>query len=712
MSKKKRNKSGNPGTGSVHTLAGIRPVASVAQSSYSTSGSSSDPWASFISSRSFEWLLLAIASTISYWILTSRLVGVNVSVLIDEYSYVIDAHYRSLGEASYPNHLFQLLYSTTKLCGTEFYSCTRSLNAIFVIGGAIFLYFLAKYVSSNKWLAFAIGLGAILGSYGTYTSYFMPEAIFNFPMIVFFWAVIRYSKTDNLLAWAGFGLILGIASLAKPHAFFVLPAVIIYILLIQRASKERYLLGTLFKSGVFLASFFASKFLFGFLISGERGLSVLGKYASIPQAGGLATEAIVKNSGLNVIGTSWGQTLMVTMIIGVALPVAVHAILSGFRRRDSLIFDNHSAGTLIGLSLLNMMAVSAIFEAWGNLDVWMHTRYYSYLIPLSAIVLLEAYSRSHIESRTLLKKSVVATFLGIATVALFTAAIPYGANWIDAPDFKFHIDNLVLSSTLILVSIALAIWWLWDSKTPMLIAIFVSVFSSVLSGTHISNFLVTNFGQDSTHDQLGRVLRNFLPQEELDRTVLIGDNQTLLERALFVAKTGEAQMINSGEEEIAIETLDPEARWVVKVGEANVSGLPEALITGNGYSIYSLKGNDSPVPRNNNFVSLSNPCANPANTGWSCGSNALISFEREIPAFGEIDLIIEVSEEASAGEVDLILGESSLTGTFPKGVYSITLNFSNTGPEAGLMIRSKNLSESDEGDESRFIRIVSINFEE
>jgi hypothetical protein len=176
--------------------------------------------------------------------------------------------------------------------------------------------------------------------------------------------------------------------------------------------------------------------------------------------------------------------------------------------------------------------------------------------------------------------------------------------------------------------------------------------------------------------------------------------------------TGEAQMINSGEEEIAIETLDPEARWVVKVGEANVSGLPEALITGNGYSIYSLKGNDSPVPRNNNFVSLSNPCANPANTGWSCGSNALISFEREIPAFGEIDLIIEVSEEASAGEVDLILGESSLTGTFPKGVYSITLNFSNTGPEAGLMIRSKNLSESDEGDESRFIRIVSINFEE
>jgi phosphoglycerol transferase len=650
-----------------------------------------------------------VASVVSYWILTTRLVGVNVSVLVDEYSYVIDAHYRSLGEASYPNHLFQLVYSSTKLCGAEFYSCARSLNAVFVIGGALFLYFIAKSISNKKWLASAVALGAVFGSYGTYTAYFMPEAIFNFPMIVFYWAVIRFSSAENLLAWAGFGLMLGIASLAKPHAFFVIPAVIIYILLLQRATKERYFLGALLKSGTLVALFFASKFVFGFLISGERGLSVLGKYASLPQAGGLATEAIAKNSGLNVIGTSWGQTLMITMIIGVALPVAVHAILNSLRRRDSIVFKDFSAGTLIGLSLLNMMAVSAIFEAWGNLDIWMHTRYYSYLIPLSAIVLLEAYSRARPESKPLLKRLVVAIFMPVATVALITAAIPYGANWIDAPDFKFHIDNLVISSILMLVSIGLAIWWLWDGKTPMLVAALISLLASVLSGSYISNFLVASFGQDSSFDQLGRVLRNYLPQEELDKTLLIGENQTLLERALFIAMTGKAQMVNSGEEEIAIETLDPEARWLVKVGEANVSGLPEALITGTGYSIYSLKADNSLDPRNNDFGSIANPCTNPANTGWSCGSDALISLERSVPAFGEIDLIIDVSEEAATGELDMVLGESSLTGTFPKGIYSITLKFSNSAPESDLIIRSKNSIESDESGESKFVRVVSVN---
>jgi hypothetical protein len=38
-----------------------------------------------------------------------------------------------------------------------------------------------------------------------------------------------------------------------------------------------------------------------------------------------------------------------------------------------------------------MMAVSALFEAWMDLLTWMHTRYYSYLIPLFVIVLIEAF---------------------------------------------------------------------------------------------------------------------------------------------------------------------------------------------------------------------------------------------------------------------------------------------------------------------------------
>ena len=705
MGKKKRNKAGQvSGSGAVATE--IRQVAGSRPQGFSVSEESKP---SFFSSQYFEWLTLAFASVVSYWILTTRLIGVNVSVLIDEYLYVLDSHYKSLSEAAYPNHLFQLVYRATKECGPEFYSCARSLNAVFVIGGAVFLYLLAKHISGKKWLGAAVGVAAILGSYGTYAAYFMPEAIFNFPMIVFFWALIRFGKTDNLLAWLGFGLIIGIASLAKPHAFFVLPAVVIFTILLQRGTKDKYLLHALLKAGSILASFFTTKFLFGFVISGDRGLSVLGNYASLPQAGGLATEALVKNNGLSVIGTSWGQTLMITMIVGVALAVAVHGVLTVLAKNPAGVFMDYSARALIGLSLLNMMAVSAIFEAWGNLDIWMHTRYYSYLIPLSIIVLVEAYARSSAPSKPLLKKIVVAVFLVVATVALVTAAMPYGANWIDAPDFKFHIDNIVISSILIVISILLAIWWIWDTKIPMLIAIIVSVFAAVISGSYISNFLTISFGKDSTYDQLGRVLRDYLPQVELDKTVLIGDNSTLMERALYGALTGEAKIIRSSEEAIDVKTLDPEIRWVVTVGEANITGLPQAVITGPVYSFYSLKSDNSLTPRNNVFASMTALCIDPANTGWSCGGDTLVSFTSPVTAFGEIDLIFDVSEQAAASELEFVLGDAVLTGTFPKGVYSLTLTFTNASAESELIIRSKGSIDPASTDEVKLVRIVSAN---
>jgi hypothetical protein len=51
MSKKKRNKSGNPAAGSSQTFADLRPAAPVAQSTYSVAASSALLSTSFVSSR-------------------------------------------------------------------------------------------------------------------------------------------------------------------------------------------------------------------------------------------------------------------------------------------------------------------------------------------------------------------------------------------------------------------------------------------------------------------------------------------------------------------------------------------------------------------------------------------------------------------------------------------------------------------------------------
>ena len=705
MSKKKRSKSGNPAASSTQTVPGFTPTTSVAQSTYSVAGSNKSS-ASFYTTTWFEWLTIAVVAALSYWLLTARLVGVNVSVLVDEYSYVLDSHYRALNEAAYPNHLFQLVFSVTKQCGADFYTCARSLNAVFVIAGAIFLYLLAKYVSGKKWLGAVTALAAILGSYGTYTAYFMPEAIFNLPMIVFYWALIRFGKTDNLLAWGGFGVVLGIASLAKPHAFFVVPALVIFMFLWTRATKDKYLIPAISRISSFGIALMASKFGIGFLIAGERGLSIFGSYGGAISTGEAVATTLGTNTWLNVPGTAWGQTLMITMIVGVALPVSILGFLKTLRK-DPLTAEINRVRSVVGISLLNMMAVVAVFEAWQNLTIWMHTRYYSYLIPLAVVALVEAYSRSSSESKPLLKRIVVAIFVVLASIALFTAALPYGANWIDAPDFKFHIDNLVLSSMLIIISISLAIWWLWDNKKPMILAIIVALVASVFSGAHINNFLAANFGQDTVHDQLGRVLRNYLPPAELDNTVIVGDNHTNAERVLFGTLSGGARFVGGGPTPTDIASLGEGVRWVVAVGEVAISGVGDPVFTGSGYKLYSLVPGTEATPVENDVIQFSNECLDSINNGWACGSETVVKFGQPVYATGEIDLIIDVSDSAAQGELEFVLGSSALRGQFPAGVNSFTLSFGSTASLSELVIRVIGEGPQSQSSENKLIRVIS-----
>ena len=654
------------------------------------------------STKYFEWLALGVASVLSYWILTARLVGVNVSVLVDEYSYVLDTHYKALSETAYPNHLFQLVYSVTKNCGPEFYSCARSLNAIFVIGSGVILYFFAKYMSQKYWLAAAAFVVTVFGSMGTYTAYFMPEAIFNFFMVAFFYALTRYSLSNNLLVWAGMGALLGLASLAKPHAFFIVPALIVYIILLTRATKTNLFLTSAKRLAASGLSLVGTKFAIGFAIAGERGVSVFGSYGGAISSGEAVATTLGVNTWMNVPVTAWGQILMITMILGFSFAVGILGLLESLKKDRDVFLDNRFR-SLFTLSLLNMMAVVAVFEAWQNLTNWMHTRYNSYLIPLAIIVLIEAYINSDREAGRLPKRLVLAGFVSLSAVALVTAAIPYGANWVDAPDFKSHIDNFALSSFAILVAISLSVWWLWNSNLPMVAGVVFMVASSVFSGSHITAFLTSNFGQDSTHDHLGRVLRDFMPQDELDKTVLIGDNNTAMERVLFGAMTGGARLALVGDAGFDAQDLSGEEKWLVRIGEPLLRGLEAPYISGVGFELYSLSQQNSLQPRKSDVFSISSLCANKA---WSCGGEVKLELAQRNAT--EFDLVFEVSELGASGNLEFRFGDSVLTGQIGPGISAIYLRFPSGSEGDAIQISAVDTDISFSPTEE-FVRIISIN---
>ncbi len=648
---------------------------------------------------------IIVAGILAFWLLTSRIEGIYVSVLNDEYTYLVDTLPEGESKTGLPNYLFRFVYAYTLNCGNDFYSCARNLNAVLVIFSALFVYLLARHLSGKVWVAAISGSAAILGSLGTYTAYFMPEAIFNIFMLGFFWALIRFGASKNLAVWAAIGSIAGIASLAKPHAFFVIPAVVIFVFFWTRATSEKYLLLALARIGSLMAAMVLLKFAVGYLMVGEAGVTIFGAYGGAVSSVEAVSDTFGQSTWVNVPTSALGQILMTTMILGLSLAVSLPSLLSVFSK-DQSTFVANKFRVLFALALLNMMAVAALFEAWVGIIHWMHTRYHSYLIPLGIVVFAEAYRRWDVQTNKKVKYGVFGLFAVLSVIALVTAAEPYGANWIDAPDFRAHIDQPVLSSISILLALALATWWLWDTKGAMRAALVFSLISSLMVGNFITNFLKESFGTETPYDQLGRALRVHLPQAELDKAVLVGDNWVNLDRALFMAVNGGATKIQATEGEFDLKTLDPKFEWIVKVGEVSIEGLGEPIFSGPNYSLHSLTGTTNSTAYSNQVSSVSNLCTDSEYAGWVCGSTTKITLDQNFPKNAKIDLIVEFDEAATGSELELVIGDAIVKGTPPAGSFVFTLNFANTYETNEITISEP--SGVIPGS-NRFLRVISLN---
>jgi phosphoglycerol transferase len=547
----------------------------------------------------------------------------------------------------------------------------------------------------------------ILGTFATYTAYFMPEAILNFFMVLFILGLVRFGDSNRFLVWLGLGFVLGIASLAKPHALFVVPALLIYIFLSVWSTKQSSLKSSAFRIGTFLCSLVLTKLGFGYLIAGQNGLSLFGSYGSAVSSGEAVSQTLGANTWQNVPETILGQTLMIVMIIGVALPVSLVGLIQSLKK-DKELFVANRFRALFSIALLNMMAVSALFEAWQNLNIWMHTRYYSYLIPLVILVLYEAYSQRELERSNISKRIIVGIFVVVSVYALFTQGKPFGANWIDAPDFLAHIRNVEISSILIVSTIAISIFWIWNSKTSMALAIAVSVLASGFAGWHTTIFLNEAFGKADSFQQVGRLLSNYLPQEELDKTVIFGTDAVAMQRTLFYSLSGGATAIGGTQAEYDKTEIDPATRWILVYGEP-MPQLGQPHLTGIGYQLYSLTGDPSSPPRTSELKGFSNPCTDSANSGWVCGAETALSLNEPFPANAKVDLVFDVGDGLVGKEIEFSLGDSKGVVTVPDGRYALSVSFQNAGEVSELFLTAKSQNLGESGVEQKTIRLVSIN---
>jgi hypothetical protein len=122
--------------------------------------------------------------------------------------------------------------------------------------------------------------------------------------------------------------------------------------------------------------------------------------------------------------------------------------------------------------------------------------------------------------------------------------------------------------------------------------------------------------------------------------------------------------------------------------------------------MYSLDPSNTLVARASTGVSLSEVCPNKVDAEWACGSEASVFLNRGFPPNANVDLVIELSKGASAGEIELVLGDASVSGQMSEGLNSVNVKFSNSGFEDFLTIRIKDPTGLEQNEDSRFVRVL------
>jgi hypothetical protein len=71
--------------------------------------------------------------------------------------------------------------------------------------------------------------------------------------------------------------------------------------------------------------------------------------------------------------------------------------------------------------------------------------------------------------------------------------------------------------------------------------------------------------------------------------------------------------------------------------------------------------------------------------------------------------VLEISEAAAQRELEFVVGDSSVKGTLPAGVFTTSLSFTNSTANESMIVRSIAKPGSELSADDKLVKIISIN---
>ncbi len=554
-----------------------------------------------------DWKNLAFAGSmlaVAAWVY-SRVAMVNPAILGDEYLYSINARKATPWDPSpagdFSNYLFNLVYSSTNLCGDAFYTCGKLLNLVFFVAFLTVIFIIAKRYM-NYWIAFAFTILAGLSPLSVYTSMFLPESMYFFFLSLVFAAVLKAADTYAWKDWAVVGALIGVTSLVKPHAWLSAIAIGIF-LVVLGLTNAKHRFGPLLKAiGAITAGAILGRIVIGFLVAGPKALSFFGQYVGASTVSDLAGNAApVEGSStplsgaISLFGTQLNvHALTVSALMGVFVIGAIVGVVDLFKTKE--LTRVSSLSLLAVIWLITIVIQIVLFTGWITGAGDDHTtrvleRYYDFMfviVPLAGLAALT----SKFMSTT---KIWVRLPLAVVMLVLITPAFSgfFGTLTIqiaDAPNLAGLVVNQEVFNAAALFSFASLIVFAFFPKFTPLVLIGLLPVTMVGTGYQIQDQYQGFRGELNAQDKAGQYLRANLTPEQVDSTWIAATSRFEATNVAIWADSAAIKYDLFGAASVLDASLVPEGTsYVLVTGDITYSGAVLETIPGEGYTLHRIK---------------------------------------------------------------------------------------------------------------------------
>ena len=649
------------------------------------------------------FLLSGVSLLVIFLFLALRNTGLYPSVFADEYTYSKLSRLMPLSESTIPGYIYLKLYSVTNYCGDGFLGCAKIVNSFLFVAAAPFIFLTARRVTGEGVSAY-ISLLSIIGPISSYTAYFMPESFYFLSFWVTCWYLLSLDCKSGNYRWFVAGAIYAISSLIKPHSLLYLPAILLYVgFVFYRAqvlfSKTSGMALVSLMLGVGLAKFGIS-----YILAGSSGLTIFGPF--------YGTTVSSVSSGANkfiellllALESLKGHVLVIGLAYGLPLVLTVVATTKTLFVRNDLADNSGSQADqyekLAFLSLiiiLNLICVVALFTASvANAGPYetpyrLHMRYYNFALPLFYLSAAGALS-AVTDAKRPVDYILGGIFTAVGVFAVWNNLAPYTPSFIDSPEIRgLHVDRVyfLVAGGFLISALAL---WLVSQRNGLRLYLYLALPLFVAVSTfHVGSEQRNRLVQD-VYDKAGIFTKQYLADEDLSKTVIVGSEAGGLFRSLYYLDNAKAslEIIQRGAD-YDLTKLPTGKDWILIIGDHELLGKPFYQIPMNGFALVRASGEnvlDFKKGAWPGIIRKVKGLSMPELWGtWSQSDIVTFEFAGSLPSKFEIHLVAHAFGPNVDKEFEALVGDDAVKFSLSANDEQKIIHFSN--PKGSNILRFK-----------------------